>query len=54
MRLEYSPAYAPQINGLAERFMQELGMRSSVLLIDSKLPKSLWAEAMSHGSWLRN
>ena len=51
IRLDYSPPYAPQSNGLAE--MQELGMRSRVLPIDSKLPKSLWAEAMSHGSWLR-
>jgi len=54
IRLEPSPPYAPQSNGVAERFMKELGMRSRVLLFSAKLDDTLWAEAMSHGNWLRN
>lgn len=34
IRLEYSPPYALQRNELADRFMQELAMCCSVLLID--------------------
>lgn len=52
--LEYSPRYASESNGVVERFMQELGLRSRLFLKDSGLQESLWAEAMAHGNWLRN
>lgn len=54
IRLEYSPAYAPQSNGIAKRFMQELGLRCRVLLHAANFDDMLWAEAMNHGNWLRN
>ena len=40
--LEYSPPYAPQSNGIAERYMQELGMRARVLLFGPKLNNEVW------------
>lgn len=52
--MEMSPPFVPQSNGVAERFMQELGMRARVLLLSAKLPNSLWAEVMSHTNSLRN
>jgi len=52
--LDYSPPYAPQSNGIAERYMQELSLRGRVLLGGSKLEKNFWEEAMRHGNWLRN
>ena len=54
IRLEPSPPHAPESNGVAERFMQELGTRARVLLFAANLPGNLWAEAMNHGNWLRN
>ena len=50
IRLEYSPKYAPEINGIAERFMQELGIRARVLLYDGHLGNKLWAEAMQYAN----
>lgn len=52
--LEYSPAFAAQSNGTAERLIQEHWTRARVLLFASTLPTNLWAEAISHGNWLRN
>jgi len=52
--LEYSPAYAPQSNGMAERLVQELSLRGRVLLHSANMEDRLWAEAMRHGNWLRN
>lgn len=54
IRLEPSPAHAPESNGVAERFMKELGVRARVLLFGAKLGDEMWAEAMHHGNWLRN
>ena len=54
IRLEYSPRYAPESNGIAESLMQELGTRSRVMLLSGKMEKTLWGEAMHHGNRLRN
>lgn len=54
INLEWSPPYAPQSNGRAERLMQELSLRARVMLTNTDLPDQLWAEAMHHGNWLRN
>ena len=54
IRLEPSPRHARESNGVAERFMQELGTRARVLLFAANLLGNLSAEAMNHGNWLRN
>lgn len=52
--IDPSPPHAHQSNGTAERLIQELWARTRVLQFASKLPASLWAEAMNHSNWLRN
>ena len=52
--LDPSPPYAHQSNGTAEKLIQELWARTRVLLFASKLPASLWAEAMNNSNWLQN
>lgn len=52
--LERSPPYDSKSNGKAERLMQELSLKSRVMMINTGLTDSLWAEAMKHGNWLRN
>lgn len=37
IKLEFTPPYAPQSNGLAEGYIQELGMRAGVLLFGLQL-----------------
>ena len=54
IQLDPSPSHAHQSNGTAERLIQELWARTRVLLFASKLPATLWAEAMYHANWLRN
>lgn len=54
VRLEFSPAYASQSNGKAERLVQELSIRARVMMMNTNVPESLWAEAMHHGNYLRN
>lgn len=54
IELKPSPPHAHQSNGTAERLIQEFWQRTRVLLFASKLPHSIWAEAMHHANWLRN
>ena len=48
--MEYSPAYAPQSNGSAERLLQELWKVARTFLSESGLNQNLWAEAISHAN----
>ena len=52
--LDFSPPYASESNGAAERHIQEHWTRAGVLLFASQLPNSLWAEGIAHGNWIRN
>ncbi|KAK9185556.1 hypothetical protein WN943_025912 [Citrus x changshan-huyou] len=46
--------FTPQQNGLAERMNRTLIDKTRCLLINSKLPRNLWAEAVSTASYLVN
>ena len=46
--------FTPQQNGLAERMNRTLVDKTRCLLINSKLPRCLWAEAVSTASYLVN
>lgn len=52
--LECTPPYDSQINGVAERFMQEIALWERVFLFGTKIGDDLWAEAIHHGNWFRN
>jgi len=54
IRIEPSPPYAPQINGAAERLIQEHWTRARILLFASNLPNNLWPQAIQQCNWLRN
>ena len=44
----------PQHNGVAESLNRRIGERIRAVLHHSGLPKSLWAEAVNHITWLKN
>ncbi|RXW14669.1 hypothetical protein EST38_g11187, partial [Candolleomyces aberdarensis] len=44
---ETTAAYTPEQNGMAERMNQSVRNAATAMLVDSKLPKTLWSEAMS-------
>ncbi|POW21890.1 hypothetical protein PSHT_01837 [Puccinia striiformis] len=49
-----SPAYTPQNNGMAERTNQTIIVKARCLLVQSRLPKSFWAEAVNTATQLSN
>lgn len=54
IKFDYSPAYASESNGAAERLIKEHWAHARVLLFAADLPLNLWGEAINHGNWLRN
>lgn len=54
IKLEYSPPYPHQSNGVPERYMQELIACARVSMFCSNLDDNLWTEAINHRKWLRN
>ena len=54
IRINPSPDYAPERNGISERIVQEHWTRARILMIASKLPINLWGGALKHANWLRN
>lgn len=56
MLLEYSPPHEIQSNGRPRGciMIQELWKVARTMLLGSKLPLTLWAEAVSHANWIRN
>ncbi|KAF6212808.1 hypothetical protein GE061_010517 [Apolygus lucorum] len=51
---ELSVAYSPSQNGVAERFFRSLTEKSRSMLAESRLPRSLWTEAISTAVYLIN
>ena len=44
----------PQLNGIAEWLNRTLLERIRAFTHSSRLPKSLWGEALRHATWLKN
>lgn len=51
---ELSCPFTPQQNGKAEREIRTLTEATTTVLIDSKLPKHMWAEGMSYAAFTLN
>lgn len=51
---ENTAAYAHESNGVAERFNCTITTMARTSLIDSKLPKKLWAEAIAVATYTKN
>lgn len=54
IRNRLTAPYTPQQNGVSERKNRTLIESARCLLIDSKLPKTFWGEAVSTACYLRN
>nr|GEX98644.1 hypothetical protein [Tanacetum cinerariifolium] len=54
IKREYSVARTPQQNGVAERRNRTLIKAARTMLVDSKLPTTFWAEAVSTACYLQN
>ena len=54
IRHEHTVPKTPQQNGVSERLNRTLAESASSMLLDSKLPKKFWAEAVSTAAYLRN
>lgn len=54
MTLEYTAAYTPEINGVAERLNRTLCEKVRSMLNDSKLDRSMWGEAVLTAMYLTN
>ena len=51
---EYSIAFHPPQNGVAERINRTLVEKTRVMLLDAQLPVSYWRYAMQYATWLLN
>ncbi len=51
---EFSAPYSPHQNGVAERSWRTLFSMARCMLINSKLPKSLWTYAVMASAFIRN
>ncbi|GKE84703.1 putative ribonuclease H-like domain-containing protein [Tanacetum coccineum] len=54
IRREYSIARTPQQNGIVERRNRTLIEAARTMLVDSKLPTTFWAEAVSTACYVQN
>ncbi|GJT00344.1 putative ribonuclease H-like domain-containing protein [Tanacetum coccineum] len=54
IKREYSVARTPQQNGVAERKNRTLIEAARTMLVDSKLPTTFWAEAVSTACYVQN
>lgn len=51
---QFTVAYTPEQNGVAERWNRTLTEKAKCMLFDAELPKSYWAEAMNMAAYLKN
>lgn len=53
-RMEFTTAYTPEENGVAERFNRTIIQMTRVMLMQAQLPQSFWREAAVTANYLRN
>ena len=53
-KAQFTNAYTPQQNGVAERKNRTIMEKARALLLDGDLPKQLWGEAINHACNLMN
>lgn len=54
IRHQTSTEYCPQQNGVSERMNRTLQEMARCMILESNLPKSVWAEAISTAAYIRN
>lgn len=54
IRMQYTAAYSPQQNGVAERKNRSLMEMARCMLLDAKLDFKFWAEAVSTANFMQN
>lgn len=54
IQLQYTTAYSPQQNGVAERKNRSLGEMATCMLVDAGLEKRFWGEAILTATYLQN
>ena len=54
IRMQYTTAYSPQQNGVAERKNRSLIEMARCMLLDADLEKKYWAEAVNTANYLQN
>jgi hypothetical protein len=52
--LEYTVPYLPQLNGTSEHMNRSIMEKARALIIDSKIDKSMWGEAVLTATYLLN
>ena len=54
IKMQYTAAYSPQQNGVAERKNRSLMEMARCMLIDANMDKKYWAEAINTANYLQN
>lgn len=54
IKVEYTVPYNPQMNGVSERMNRTLVDKARTLLLESKLPKDMWGEAIYCSAYISN
>ncbi|KAK9696682.1 Zinc knuckle [Popillia japonica] len=54
IQLQYTVAYNPELNGVAERMNRTLIDKARTILLESDMPKHFWGEAVYYSAYVTN